>query len=128
MNGLVELIALGDGRLLAMERSYVEEAGNTGRGLNRIRLFRIDTRGATDVSAVESLKEAPGLVPVTKTPFVDLSDLAGLSPDLGATLDNFEGMAFGPALPDGRQSLVLVSDDNFNPTQRTWFVRLTIGQ
>jgi hypothetical protein len=128
VNGLVELIALGDGRLLALERSYVEEAGNTGRGLNRIRLFRIDTRGASDVSAVESLKEAPGVVPVTKTPFVDLSDLAGLSPDLGATLDNFEGMAFGPALPDGRQSLILVSDDNFNPTQRTWFVRLTIGQ
>jgi hypothetical protein len=128
VNGLVELIALGDGRLLAMERSYVEEAGNTGRGLNRIRLFRVDTRGASDVSAVESLKSASGLVPVTKAPFVDLSDVAGLSPDLGPSLDNFEGMAFGPPLPDGRQSLVLVSDDNFNPKQRTWFLRLAIGQ
>jgi hypothetical protein len=128
INGLVELIALGDGRLLAMERSYVEEAVKTGQRLNRIRLFLIDLRGATDVSDVESLKAATGLVPVTKTPFVDLSDVAGLSPDLGPSLDNFEGMTFGPPLPDGRQSLLLVSDDNFNPRQRTWFLRLAIGR
>ena len=128
VKGLVELIAFGGGRLLAMERTYVEEAGNTGRGLNKIRLFRIDLAGATDVSSVESLKDATGLVPVTKTPFLDLSDLAGLSPDLGPTLDNFEGMAFGPRLPDGRLSLVLVSDDNFNARQRTWFLMLGIGR
>ncbi len=80
VKGLVELIALGGGRLLAMERTYVEEAGDTGRGLNKIRLFRIDLAGATDVSSVESLKDATGLVPVTKTPFLDLSDLAGAEP------------------------------------------------
>lgn len=127
VHGLTELIALGGNRLLALERTYVEEAGNSGRGENRIRLFRIDLAGATDISTVESLKDATGLVPVTKTPFVDLSNLAGLSPDLAPALDNFEGMAFGPPLPDGRASLVLVSDDNFNPKQRTWFLMLGIG-
>ena len=128
VKGLVDLIALGGGRLLAMERTYVEETGNTGRGLNKIRLFRIDLAGATDVSSVESLKDATGLVPVTKTAFLDLSDLPGLSPDLGQALDNFEGMAFGPRLPDGRLSLVLVSDDNFSARQRTWFLMLGIGR
>ena len=32
--------------------------------------------------------------------------------------DNIEGMAWGPSLADGRRLLVLISDDNFNPTQR----------
>lgn len=39
--------------------------------------------------------------------------------DLGLTLDNIEGMTFGPQLPDGRQSLVVVSDNNFSETQFT---------
>jgi hypothetical protein len=128
VNGLVDLIALDDGRLLAMERTYVEEAGNTGRGLNRIRLFRVDLTGATDVSSMESLREAGGFEPVTKAPLLDLSNVRGLSPELVPALDNFEGMAFGPRLPDGRPSLLLVSDDNFNPTQRTWFVLLGLGE
>ena len=35
------------------------------------------------------------------------------------TIDNMEGMAFGPTLPDGRRLLVLVSDDNFDPKYGT---------
>jgi hypothetical protein len=49
----------------------------------------------------------------------------GLSPEL-AQLDNFEGMAFGPDLPDGARTLLLVSDDNFNPHQRTAFLLFRI--
>jgi hypothetical protein len=50
-----------------------------------------------------------------------LKDVKGLSPEL-AGLDNFEGMAFGPALADGSRSLLVVSDDNFSPRQRTSFL------
>ena len=39
---------------------------------------------------------------------------AGLPPD------NWEAMAVGPELSDGRQTLVLVSDDNFNPLHPSW--------
>ena len=42
--------------------------------------------------------------------------------ELGIALDNLEGMAFGPDLPDGRRTLVLVSDDNFSETQVTQFL------
>jgi len=38
---------------------------------------------------------------------------------LGITLDNVEGLEFGPVLPDGRRSLVLISDDNFSDSQKT---------
>ena len=44
---------------------------------------------------------------------------AGLPPD------NWEAMALGPALSDGRQTLVLASDDNFNLLQSSWLAVLT---
>ena len=40
--------------------------------------------------------------------------------DAGLPADNWEGLAWGPRLPDGRRTLVAVSDDNFNPLQRSW--------
>jgi hypothetical protein len=38
---------------------------------------------------------------------------------LDIRLDNLEGMTLGPRLPDGSQSLLLVSDNNFNSLQIT---------
>ena len=35
-------------------------------------------------------------------------------------------MTFGPRLPDGRATLLLVSDDNFSGKQRTWFLMFAI--
>ena len=46
--------------------------------------------------------------------------------DLGIEPDNIEGMAFGPALPDGRLPLILVSDNNFAITQTTQFIVLAL--
>ena len=40
----------------------------------------------------------------------------------GIPLDNVEGMTFGPNLPDGRRSLILVSDNNFDPLAFTQFL------
>jgi hypothetical protein len=37
-------------------------------------------------------------------------------------LDNLEGLAFGPKLSDGSQTLLLVSDDNFSDLQITQFL------
>jgi 3-phytase len=122
MNGLVELLALSRTTLLALERGYVENAEKPTSGLNQIRVYRISLAGATDVSKLESLKRHPEVVPVTKTLLLDLADAKGLSHDLAPALDNFEGMSFGPRLADGRATLVLVSDDNFNAAQRTWFL------
>jgi hypothetical protein len=35
-------------------------------------------------------------------------------------------MAFGPALPDGRVPLILVSDNNFAASQATQFIVLAV--
>ncbi len=115
-NGLVELLALGEDQLLAMERSYSDGAGNS------IRLFVISTRGATDVRRLKRLssRRAAGYAPVAKRPLLDLGSL-------GIPLDNLEGMTFGPPLADGRRTLVLISDDNFSTDQKTQVLAFAVG-
>lgn len=121
INGLVELLALNEGALLALERSFVEDADRPGRGANRIRLYRASLERATDVSGWPSLRDR-AVTPVSKTLLLDLGALAGL-PEALRVLDNFEGLALLPSR-HGAPSLLIVSDDNFSETERTWFVRL----
>lgn len=109
VNGLVELLPLGNEHLLAMERSFSVGAGNT------IRIFQVDVHGATDVAGIDDLDKVKKLRTVRKTLLLDLDVL-------GLTLDNIEGMTLGPRLPDGRRSLVLVSDNNFTPGQVSQFL------
>lgn len=103
VNGLSDLLPLDENRLLVLERQFVEGVGNSAR------IFEVSLEGAVDVSAVDALERA-SFTPARKTLLLDLADT-------GIPLENFEGMAFGPQLPDGRRTLVLVSDDNFNPVQ-----------
>ncbi|MGV0803164.1 esterase-like activity of phytase family protein, partial [Mycolicibacterium elephantis] len=42
--------------------------------------------------------------------------------------DNIEGITLGPTLPDGRQSVVLVSDDNFSADQFTQFLAFALNR
>jgi 3-phytase len=130
INGLADLLALNRTTLLALERGFVDQdktaTNGPRRGMNTIRIYRVSLTGATDVSKLDSLKDQSGIVPVTKTLLVDLSQIQGLSPELAPELDNFEGLAFGPRLPDGRATLLVVSDDNFSDRQRTWFLLFAI--
>jgi hypothetical protein len=129
INGLVDLLAINENLLLTLERGYVENAQNPGRSRSTIRVFSVDLTDATDVSGLESLKFSgghPEVVALKKTLVLDLSKVQGLSKELATELDNFEGLTFGPRLPDGRASLVLVSDDNFSAEQRTWFLVFAI--
>jgi 3-phytase len=118
VSGLVELLPLNNQFLLAMERSFSVGAPGTG---NTIRLYRVALPGADDVNGFDSLASLlGGLQPVAKTLLLDLDEL-------GIPLDNVEGMAFGPDLPDGRRSLILVSDNNFAPAQFTQFLLFAVG-
>src|SRR5262249_40193116 len=107
--------------LLALERSYVDDPTRPGRGVNHVRLYRVSLANATDVIALPSLRNH-AITPVSKTLVLDLGALPGL-PDGLKALDNFEGLALRPPR-HGHSSLLVVSDDNFSPTERTWFVRL----
>jgi 3-phytase len=126
VNGLVELLALSQSELLALERAFVESQDKSAT-INRIRLFRISLDGATDVSGVDALSSAGRTTPVSKVLLSDLNELRGLSPRL-ANLDNFEGLAWGPRDANGVRPLIVVSDDNFNASQVTAFLFLQPGR
>jgi hypothetical protein len=113
VNGLVELLPLDKHSFLSMERSFSVGAPGTG---NTIKLHTVELAGAKNVNGRESLAgQLDDIRPVEKTLLIDLDSL-------GIPLDNVEGMAFGPDLPDGRRSLILVSDNNFAPAQFTQFL------
>lgn len=40
---------------------------------------------------------------------------------LGVYVDNVEGVTFGPVLPNGHRTLVLVADNNFQLLEKTQF-------
>mgnify|MGYP006252943167 FL=1 len=106
-NGLAEIIALDDTHLLSLERSFSLDTGNV------IKLFQVDLSNADNIQKINSLNnQFTHISPVKKELLSDLSNLELI-------LDNIEGMTFGPKLADGQRSLILVSDNNFNPLQST---------
>jgi predicted extracellular nuclease len=116
INGLVELTAIDEKTFISMERSFSVGNGNT------IKLYETSLSQADDISGYESLQKVDlsEVNAAQKTLLLDLTDL-------GITLDNLEGMTFGPSLADGRRTLILVSDNNFNPGQFTQFLAFAMG-
>ena len=125
VNGLVELLALNNSELLALERAFVESR-DKAVVINRIRIFRISLKGAADISEVEALSDRAPVTPVKKILLADLGALDGRSPAL-SNLDNFEGLAWGPPDDKGLRPLIVVSDDNFSSAQVTAFLFLRTG-
>jgi hypothetical protein len=106
-NGLSDLVALDDENFLVTERGYGTFAV--------ARIYRASVAGADNILDRRSLTGAPPKS-MTKTLVVDLSKFPEIP-----HLDNVEGITLGPKLSDGRQSVVLVTDDNFNEQQVTQF-------
>ncbi|WP_431287674.1 esterase-like activity of phytase family protein [Roseateles chitinivorans] len=116
-NGVSELLATPSGALLVVERSGRETAGGAYRFSARI--FETDATGATDLHGVEAIPRAAS-VPMRKRLVLDLMAL-GLP-----QVDNIEGAAWGPRLPNGHRTLMLISDDNFSPSQITQLIALEV--
>jgi hypothetical protein len=109
-NGVSEILQLGEGRLLVVERSGREV--DEGRFAYDVRLYEADVANATDVSSIDSLAAASWM-PMRKRLL-----LPAHAPGL-AGIGNVEAAAWGPRLVDGRMTLLLVTDDNFAPGELT---------
>lgn len=96
--GVSEILAISDTDFITVERSFASGVGFA------IRLYWTTTRGATDVRGEEALSGSER--PMRKHLLYDFTTS-------GTDADNVEGITWGPTLPDGSRSLVLVSDDNF---------------
>lgn len=101
-SGVVDLAVLPGGRLLVLERAVgalqvTGEPPVTEVGF-RSRIYVVELAGASDTTRMARL--GASVRPVAKTLLWESTFRA----------HNFEGMALGPALEDGRRSLLLVAD------------------
>lgn len=106
-SGVSEILAISADRVLILERAVIFNS--------------------TDIMHHESkIYEVSISHPSEKKLILDLSNIKKL---LKSTkeLDNFEGMALGPMI-NGQPTLLMVSDDNFNPLENTlWLLfKLTL--
>jgi phytase-like protein len=125
--GVSDLAALSPDRVLVLERGWVQGAGNS------IRVYAVDLSGASSIAAQGDARRA---APVAKRLVLDLAtvDDARCStppePQRRKIFENYEGLAVGPTLGDGRRVLFLVSDDNDRSEQlpRALAVALPTGE
>jgi hypothetical protein len=102
--------------LLAMERSFATGVGND------VNIYGVVLTDATDVRDVEAL-------PAPYTGRTAQKTLLANMKSLGINADNLEALALGPRLPNGKQSLIVMSDDNFSafdPPQVNQFILFEI--
>lgn len=138
--GVSEMLAVDEHQFLVMERD-----SKSGLAAKNKKIFLIDLRNATDVSKIESLpiKSLP-IETYPKGP-VDGSDSGGairsvgkrlvldlLSPASGIARESIEEkqecLSFGPTLADGRRTLILGIDNDFDKSAPSLFYVYAVNQ
>jgi len=109
-SGLSDLCVLPTGELVALEREFsVKSFFPTFR----LRLYRVDLTGATDVSGIERL-EGQRFKAAGKKLLLDA--------DTGFAM--YEGVCIGPKLSDSSQTLLLISDGDGEAIETLMSVKL----
>ncbi|TVZ28012.1 hypothetical protein JM83_3096 [Gillisia sp. Hel_I_86] len=108
VNGLTELIQYAPHKFLVLERAFSAGHGSYG---NTVRIFDINAENATNTLDFENLRKEK-YTKATKELVFDFKSVKKKLTD--GIIDNIEGMTFGPDLPNGNKTLILISDNNFN--------------
>ncbi|RYZ61179.1 MAG: esterase-like activity of phytase family protein [Chitinophagaceae bacterium] len=109
LNGVSDILAVNDHQLLVTERSF-----STGRLTCNIRVYLAELEGAENIAGINSLVQSPPAKPIRKKLLLNMDTLK-------RWVDNVEGATFGPILPNGKRSLLFVTDDNFAAFEKTQF-------
>lgn len=119
--GLSDILAIDDNHFYSIERSYMPLAKKL-----IVRIFKNTINDqTTDISKKESIKGLK-ITTVEKELIADLEDFTKQMNPKFQSLDNIEGICFGPKLANGHNSVIFVSDNNFNKSQRTQFLAFEI--
>ncbi|SDR66503.1 esterase-like activity of phytase family protein [Gramella sp. MAR_2010_147] len=108
VNGVTEIIEYAQDKFLILERAYSAGYGSHG---NTVKIFEVDASKASNTLNIDQLKGQKYQTAEKKLLFNFNSVKKQLTNKI---IDNIEGMCFGPALQNGKKSLLLVSDNNFN--------------
>lgn len=110
INGVTDILRLNENQFLFLERAFSAGHGNKG---NNVRVFMIDISEATDILNHKRLKAHKKDIQLVDKKLI--FDFKSVKKKLTSKIiDNIEGISFGPVLPNGEQSLLLMSDDNFS--------------
>ncbi|WP_037320188.1 esterase-like activity of phytase family protein [Salegentibacter sp. Hel_I_6] len=122
VNGVTEILEYAEDKFLVLERAFSAGYGSNG---NTVKIFEVDASKATNTLEMENLKKSDYQA-AEKTLVFDFKTIKNFLTE--ETIDNIEGMTFGPQLPNGKKSLILVSDDNFSSfsDQITQFILLEL--
>lgn len=116
VNGISSILAINENELLVMERSF-----STGYNEDLVvKIYLADLRQATDIKNDTSLLGKTGFKAAKKKLLFNFSSLK-------IRIDNLEGISFGPRLKNGNRSLLVISDNNFNPMEITQLILLDSG-
>lgn len=127
--GVVDVLALSATDLLVLERGYiVEDPTPTSRRENTIRIYRVRLDRSAEVTGRYSLVQTPPERPLDKQLVLDLATVAARLHGRLRRLENFEAITFGPPDAAGRPTVLLISDDNFSPSQVTAVIALRFSR
>ncbi|UYL10033.1 esterase-like activity of phytase family protein [Bdellovibrio sp. SKB1291214] len=112
--GVSEILALSDNKVIVLERG----ARLHGKGWKyTVSLYVADLTKATDTLSMVKLADHKYTL-AEKTKLVDFE--TDLVKERGKKdIQNFEALTFGPTLPDGRRTLLVMSDNNFSKSEVT---------
>jgi hypothetical protein len=100
-SGVSEILALSSNIILVLERASYFDSVNLLS--HEAKIYEVNLNVPKDKKLVFDLENLKNLLKTTKN------------------LDNFEGMALGPVY-DNDQTVIMVSDDNFNPLENTMWL------
>ena len=108
LNGVTAILEYKENHFFVVERTYQSGYGAYG---NIVRIFEASIdNDVTNVLKIDSLKKKK-IIPLKKRLILNLDDIKNKLTE--GIVDNIEGITLGSKLENGNQSLVLVSDDNF---------------
>lgn len=108
VNGVTDILAYAPNKLLIIERSYSSGYENHG---NIIKLYSVDYSKVVNTIKKKRLNRE-NYYPIKKELLFNFATV--LDQLTNKSIDNIEGLCFGPILPNGNRSLILVADNNFN--------------
>lgn len=120
--GLSSIVAIDDSTFYSVERSYMPLVR---KNVVRLYKFKISDK-TTDILKMDIIKAGKNIITVEKEFIANLEDFTPSMSDKFQSVDNIEGMCLGPKLPNGHDTLIMVSDNNFKKKQRTQFLAFEI--
>lgn len=111
LNGVTDFIEIAPLQFIVIERAY---SAGRGKKSNSVLLYKVDASKATNTLAINELKGKiqKEVIPAEKELIFNFKEIRKQLKQ--KIVDNIEGICFGPTLPNGNKTLMLIADNNFN--------------